>query len=1322
MSSLPTKRAAEDADDAPDAKRPAREPVAPEHDTDALVARRIVAHPDVSVKRLPRGLFSANISDQAFYDARFDDDSVRARGLFLRGPAGHADPDPAAGDDGDDGDDDDDDDDEGVPGPGQGGKDRARHQAQQRRLKAALAGGPAGDGAPVAAGPLVVAGRGYAKFFYENEARVPFMRTAALEARLRFPCRVFEKANGFLGVSFAVSRPVDAAGLASVAELEAADRALARAAGQAPLVADGADAQPPEEPFFLETTSKSTTVGPFAERFRELLHRALLRAGRSLAEYTRQLAALGCSAVFEVVDPQRDPHIIDYETDAYAAAGLSEGHVVLLDLIGNSLGEWAGLRPGFDATRRFGETFGLRVKAPLATLHTWPEYVAFSRRAAEDYGLRVALAPGAGLRPGCLDPGSDAAAARGLEAPIEGFVLEDAAGFMVKVKSRYYVAWKRARDLLQAGCGDGGGVARGQAALRRAPPLIQSFIRWYRASAGGALGEEARRPENVALAGARLARGFAEGEGPPLPRRVLSLVQLRRLFYQATGLSDESPLEAEAAHGQASRPVRLVLCTAPSVPFATAYAERGVEQLAAEGTPARSGLYVSARVADLVRDLVALSQAAGPGPEPGPAVLLAVVRPFDVATVVGKLLLSLGQAPLRPASNESLFLLHDLSVLCLEVADAQALHQAWPADVAARAPPGRMATFFPDYRAMLERGLDRLGGAAAAAAGAIPPSCLPRQRIAWLTCPEAVGPGEADVEVARQAVRHLCSTAGPTQVSTHFEDFVHAVAGDPLALLQHMSYLSGNGLLSGAQAAALARAAEDRSSRRAAAGRPLCIVMFCGIPGIGKSTLARCLEAALPEAVDRPDFRVVRLSQDLHAGDKRAFFRALREHAEGGTDVVIVDRNNQTPFHRLEPVLHMTAGLGRPWRAVLVRPGPALLLLPPGSEDSEPGPAAPLLALALARIGPRVDPENRSLDSLDGRQREDIVRRFFEEFVQPAGPGLDHRGPDGGRRPAGVLLREVRQANADALLFDHVLDVDYGAGSGGAALERTLGRLLADLARCVGPDVGLRPGAAPDGGLLRRAVGPVLPAAGPARGPDPGAGAFPAVARYMQRYYREQGPGRLARADLPVFVQILPDHRAMGLLSGLFARHRGALDPAGRLAVDKTDLHVTLAFLKGRVPEAGSRAFRVLQALEEWCAAGPGAPADRGQAWQPVRVDFTVVGLLTDRRTCCFVVRLPEPLQRCWRHSGPGPEPSSRAPHITMALAAGVDPAEAGLSAGRFVELLRAGDAEAIEAQGLHFIRAEELCPEADRPGWLRPGPGLALRGHLAPGPLPWRR
>lgn len=207
-----------------------------------------------------------------------------------------------------------------------------------------------------------VAARSYDKFFHIGEREET--RLDALQRRFRFPLEVYVKENGFLGI----------------------------------VSYDGY-----EDGLFI--ACKSTTDSRFAGYLKEMVGAKTTQGQReALKAYLKENAV---SFVFECVDMENDPHIIEYP----------ESRLVLLDIVYNTL-----------ETRKYsyGELctaagrFGLTPKEKACEIADWQGFFDWYREAGKE---------------GYLYKGRQ----------VEGFVVEDQSGLMVKVKLAYYNFWKQMR-------------------------------------------------------------------------------------------------------------------------------------------------------------------------------------------------------------------------------------------------------------------------------------------------------------------------------------------------------------------------------------------------------------------------------------------------------------------------------------------------------------------------------------------------------------------------------------------------------------------------------------------------------------------------------------------------------------------------------------------------------------------------------------------------------------------------------------------------------------------------------------------------------------
>jgi tRNA splicing ligase len=211
-----------------------------------------------------------------------------------------------------------------------------------------------------------IVARSYDKFFNVNERDETKPET--LYTTLQYPVRAWRKENGFLGIA-------------------------------------GYDAETDS----LFTASKSTSAGEFADMFREILFKHLEgQVPNGRLKLARDLRDMEASLAFEVIDPVRDPHIVEY----------GETKVVLLDVIRRS----TDFEKMDDRDReRFAKKYGFETKKLEATLPNSIAITEWSRRMGMD-----------------------------MNKLHEGWVLEDAKGFQWKQKSPYYAFWKWMRSAVDA--------------------------------------------------------------------------------------------------------------------------------------------------------------------------------------------------------------------------------------------------------------------------------------------------------------------------------------------------------------------------------------------------------------------------------------------------------------------------------------------------------------------------------------------------------------------------------------------------------------------------------------------------------------------------------------------------------------------------------------------------------------------------------------------------------------------------------------------------------------------------------------------------------
>ena len=238
-----------------------------------------------------------------------------------------------------------------------------------------------------------VTARAYDKFFNVNER--PETKFEMLQHKLKFPVTAYVKENGFLGI-------------VSYNEYE-----------------DG-----------LFAASKSTIDSQYARYFQEMLQKKVTPENlERMKEYCKEKEV---SFVFECVDMEHDPHIIDY----------SESRLFLLDIVYNQM-EFA--RYGYDDLCHTAGLFGLEAKERAYEIADWQEFYDWYYDIMEsDYEYHG--------------------------RKIEGFVIEDSGGYMTKIKLSYYNFWKFMRSVSHEA------VRKGYISKTSAltTPLANEYYSWVR--------------------------------------------------------------------------------------------------------------------------------------------------------------------------------------------------------------------------------------------------------------------------------------------------------------------------------------------------------------------------------------------------------------------------------------------------------------------------------------------------------------------------------------------------------------------------------------------------------------------------------------------------------------------------------------------------------------------------------------------------------------------------------------------------------------------------------------------------------------------------
>ena len=157
----------------------------------------------------------------------------------------------------------------------------------------------------------------------------------------------------------------------------------------------------------LFITTKSNPEGDFAQWFKELLYNTV--SADIIEEMKKYTKDHNVSFVFECVDMKNDPHIIDYPTS----------QLFLLDIVCNDI-EFK--KYSYEDLCFVANCFGLNHKEKAYEITSWQDFFDWYYEVTnENYEYNG--------------------------RNIEGFVIEDADGYMVKLKLAYYNFWKFMRSI-----------------------------------------------------------------------------------------------------------------------------------------------------------------------------------------------------------------------------------------------------------------------------------------------------------------------------------------------------------------------------------------------------------------------------------------------------------------------------------------------------------------------------------------------------------------------------------------------------------------------------------------------------------------------------------------------------------------------------------------------------------------------------------------------------------------------------------------------------------------------------------------------------------
>ena len=156
-------------------------------------------------------------------------------------------------------------------------------------------------------------------------------------------------------------------------------------------------------------TTKSNPDGDYAQNFKTIFESMVPEIQRESLRY--YLAEHNVTLAYEIIDPVFDPHIIEYKAK----------DICLLDIINNSLDEFS-VAP-YEEVKTMAAALGINYKKRLKDLNSWEEFLFFTEDAVKTPQNWTS------------------------EEFVEGYVLEDSNGFMLKLKTNFYNDWKRLRGV-----------------------------------------------------------------------------------------------------------------------------------------------------------------------------------------------------------------------------------------------------------------------------------------------------------------------------------------------------------------------------------------------------------------------------------------------------------------------------------------------------------------------------------------------------------------------------------------------------------------------------------------------------------------------------------------------------------------------------------------------------------------------------------------------------------------------------------------------------------------------------------------------------------
>lgn len=208
-----------------------------------------------------------------------------------------------------------------------------------------------------------IVARSYDKFFTINENEE--MELDTFSKKITYPIEGRLKENGYLGITGYISKT---------------------------------------DELFL--SSKSSPTGEFADNFQEIFNNTLTKGQQEQMKH--MMRDLECSFIFEVIDPVKDPHMVEYD----------KPKIVLLDVVRRSM-DYEKLP--YEDVVKVAEKFGLEYAPRLLTLPNEKALKGWFNKASKD-----------------------------MSKEFEGYVWQDAKGEMFKTKNPFYSFWKLMRGTKDA--------------------------------------------------------------------------------------------------------------------------------------------------------------------------------------------------------------------------------------------------------------------------------------------------------------------------------------------------------------------------------------------------------------------------------------------------------------------------------------------------------------------------------------------------------------------------------------------------------------------------------------------------------------------------------------------------------------------------------------------------------------------------------------------------------------------------------------------------------------------------------------------------------